>query len=432
MKILIVHNSYRQFGGEDVVFRQESELLKRAGHRVITYLRHNSEEEKYRGLGRVKLLSKVIWARDTQQEIKSLLGREKPDLVHVHNTFVMVSPSVFSACREAGIPVVMTLHNYRLYCPAATFFRDGHICEECVDHSLWSGIGHGCYRGSHAATAAVALMLAVHRQRQTWSREVDYCIALTQFARGRFIRAGFPAPKVLVKPNFVHPDPGVRDDSGDYAVFVGRLSPEKRLNTTLAAWTRLSKSIPLFIVGGGPQRAELEGQALRSGLRRITFLGHLPREEALAVIRGARLMIFCSEWYENFPVTIIESFACGVPVIGSRLGAMKEIVEDGRTGLLFSPGDAGDLADTVERAWGNQRLMASMSAEARQEYENKYTAAKNYPLLMDIYRRTLGGRIQVNEDHGCPQPHGAEVALRQLKGEYNGSRSCGNLDGVRE
>src|SRR6266567_3593650 len=195
MKILLVHNSYQQPGGEDVVFEQERQLLERAGHSVVTYCRSNWEVDAYQGLRRVALVRKTVWATDTRKEIARLLALEKPDLVHVHNTFVMVSPSIFSACQEAGVPVVMTLHNYRLYCPAATFFRDGHTCEDCVDHGLSQGIYHACYRESRAATATVALMLSVHRRRQTWLRDVDYYIALTEFARNRFLRAGLPSEK---------------------------------------------------------------------------------------------------------------------------------------------------------------------------------------------------------------------------------------------
>jgi glycosyltransferase involved in cell wall biosynthesis len=302
----------------------------------------------------------------------------------------MVSPSIFSVCQEARVPVVQTLHNYRLYCPAATFFRHGHICEECVEHSLLRGIAYGCYRESRAATAVVALMLAVHRQRQTWNHVTCY-IALTEFARNKFLEAGLPEEKVFVKPNFVHPDPGVRpNNEGNCVLFVGRLSPEKRVSTVLAAWRRLNNpGIPLAIIGGGSQRAQLEREALDQGLCTVTFHGQLTREQTLTAIGQARFLIFSSEWYENFPVTIAESFACGVPVICSRLGAMQEIVEDGRNGLHFRPGDAEDLAEKVNWAWNHPEHMLWMGKEARQEYESKYTAEKNYPLLMEIYQRAL-------------------------------------------
>src|SRR5437773_3621463 len=230
MKILLVHNSYQQAGGEDVVFEQERQLLESAGHTVIQYCRSNWEAAGYSGIRSLALVRRTVWATDTRRDVVRLLDEEKPDLVHVHNTFVMISPSIYSACREAGIPVVQTLHNYRLYCPCATFFRDGHTCEDCIEHSLWRSVRHRCYRDSRAATAAVAVMLLVHRQQHTWTQDVNCYIALSEFARNRFVSAGLPADKIWVKPNFMHPDPGARPHNAcEYALFVGRLSPEKRV-----------------------------------------------------------------------------------------------------------------------------------------------------------------------------------------------------------
>ncbi len=391
MRILLVHNAYQQPGGEDVVFEQECELLERTGHRVVTYRRSNREIEAYPALRRLALVPKTIWARDTRQEFARLLLEEKPQLVHVHNTFIMVSPSIYSACQEAQVPVVQTLHNYRLLCPAATFFRDGHVCEECVEHNLWRGVRYGCYRDSRPVTAVVALMLAVHRRRRTWIGGVNCFVVLSEFARRKFVQGGLPAEKIVVKPNFVHPDPGARVSDGDYALFVGRLSPEKRVSTLLAAWERLHRRIPLLIIGGGPERQQLEWEAMqrRLPLYDVHFQGQLPRDQTLAAINGARFLVFSSEWYENFPVTIAEAFACSAPVISARLGAMQELVEDGRTGLHFTPGDPEDLARKVEWAWTHPERMREMGKEARREYEAKYTAEKNYPVLMEIYQRAM-------------------------------------------
>jgi len=392
VKIIVVHNSYQQPGGEDFVFDQERQLLAERGHTVVAYRRSNFEVESYKGFKRLSLARRTIWASDTRREFADLLRREKPDLVHVHNTFVMISPSIYAACGELGVPVVQTLHNYRLFCPTATFFREGKVCEECVDHSLLRGVVHACYRKSVTATAVTALMLAVHRQAKTWTTGIDSYISLTKFSRDTCVRAGLPAEKVYVKPNFIHPDPGLGTGKGDYAVFVGRLSPEKRVSTMLNAWSRLAErgiSIPLWVVGGGPERLELEAEAVQRKLTHIVFKGLLPRPETIASIRGARFLVFSSEWYENFPLTILESFASGVPVVSSRLGAMQEIVEDGRTGLHFTPGDADDLAAKVEWVWNHPEQMRAMGRAARGEYEAKYTADKNYEALMEIYRHTL-------------------------------------------
>jgi glycosyltransferase involved in cell wall biosynthesis len=400
VKIILVHNSYQQPGGEDVVFDQERQLLERAGHQVVLFRRSNFEVSSYRGAKQLILLQKAIWNNDARGSFAELLRSEKPDVVHVHNTWAMISPSIYSACLEAGVPVVQTLHNYRLLCPVGTFFRNGKICEECMDHSMWRSIRYGCYRESRVHTAGVGLMLAVHRRRHTWRREITSYIVLTEFARQKFIQGGFPEEKLFVKPNFVYPDPKQRVGDGSYALFAGRLSPEKRVSTLLQAWTHLRSRVPLVIVGGGAQRDELEKEAIRDNLTMVEFRGLLTREQTLATLKNARFLIFSSEWYETFGLTMVEAFACGVPVICSRMGAMQEIVDDGRTGLHFAPGDGADLAEKVEWAWNHPEQMRQMGEEGRREYERKYTAAQNYPRLLEIYEQAIaahGKAPQVEE-----------------------------------
>jgi glycosyltransferase involved in cell wall biosynthesis len=389
LKVLTVHNTYQQPGGEDAVFDQEGQMLERAGHQVVTFCRSNWEANAYTGLRRIALAKRTIWSSSTRGDFLSLLCREKPNLVHVHNTFVMISPSIYSACCEVRVPVVQTLHNYRLLCPAATFFRNGHVCEECLHGSLWRSVQHACYHDSRAANAVILAMLSYHRMRNTWNREISCFIALSQFSRSKLIEGGLPAGKIFVKPNFVHPDPGVHTGERDYGLFAGRLSPEKRVSTLLEALKRGCLSIPILIIGGGPDRSQLETQAASSGLRQVRFLGQQPRDATRTAIGKARFLVFSSEWYENFPVTIAESFACGTPVIVSRMGAMQDLVTDGRTGLQFAPGDPEDLARKLEWAWTHPNEMHAMGLEARREYESKYTAEKNYPALMKIYNYAM-------------------------------------------
>ena len=231
MKILLIHSSYQQPGGEDVVFEQECQLLQRGGHEVVTYRRDNWEAERYSGVGRLQLAKHAVWATDAHRDVAELLRKHRTDVVHIHNTFMMISPSVHWACREADVPVVQTLHNFRLRCLDATFYRDNRVCEECATHSLWRGILHKCYRDSRAASATVALMLAIHRSLDTWTQTVGCFIALTEFARQKFIAGGLPQDRIAVKPNFISPDPGRKDGIGDYAIFLGRLSPEKGVRT---------------------------------------------------------------------------------------------------------------------------------------------------------------------------------------------------------
>lgn len=391
MKLLLSHNFYREPGGEDAVFENEKSLLRTAGHRVVEYRRSNTELLQIGVWPKAMAGVRTVWAWDSVREIRRLLETEKPAVAHFHNTFPLVSPAAYYACREAGVPVVQTLHNYRLACPAGTFSRDGRICEECVEHSLWRAVQHGCYRDSRTASAATALMLGAHRSLGTWKSAVDCYIAPSVFARDKFIAAGLPREKLFVKPNFVHPDPGPRQGSGDYALFVGRISPEKGLHTLLTAWSLLGDRIPLRIVGEGPLLASLRARASKERFSHISFEGHQSAAETIRIIKGARLLVFPSEVYETFGRSIVEAFACGVPVLAPRLGAMAEVVEDGRTGFHFAPGDATDLADKLACAWSDRRL-EEMGREARREYEAKYTAGRNYSLLMGVYDRAIACR----------------------------------------
>ncbi len=390
MRILIVHNAYQEAGGEDVAFEQERQLLARNGHQVVAYERSNHELEAYSNLQRIGMLKRIISAEDSKREIRDILRAERPHLVHVHNTFMMVSPSVYEVCQEEGVPVLQTLHNYRLLCPAAIFYRDGHVCEECCEHGLLRSIQHGCYRDSRAATAVVALMLQVHRTQRTWQESVNGYVALTEFARQKFIDGGLPADRIHVKPNFVHPDPGEKSAAGDYALFVGRLSDGKGVSTLLAAWELLHSSIPLVVIGDGPLRAALQAKAREKNLRRVAFRGRLEVTEARAAMKQAAFLIVPSVWYETFSLNIAEAFACGTPVLCSRLGAMEENVVDHRTGLHFTAGDAEDLARKVEWAWTHPAELALMGREARREYESRFTPEKNYVRLMEIYDQTVG------------------------------------------
>lgn len=389
MKILLVHNRYQQPGGEDGVFAQEKQMLESKGHCVLTYERTNSEVIGASPFQKLNIPKNMIWAEDAYRQSLALLREERPDIVHVHNTFFRISPSIFAACREVGVPTVKTLHNFRLLCPAATFFRNGKVCEECQDSSLWRGVRHACYRQSFGATAAIAAMLTMHKKLGTWQDGVTSYIALTDFARRKFAEGGLPPKKITVKPNFVFPDPGEKNETGEGAVFVGRLSPEKGAKTLLRAWRQLRTPIPLRIFGDGPSRQELERTAFELNLPHVSFMGHTSRSDVQRAIQGARLLILPSECYENFPLTIVEAFSCGTPVVCSRLGAMQELVMDGVTGLHFAAGNAEDLAERLAWAWDHTTQVREMGRAARWEFEQKYTADVNYAHLMSIYERAL-------------------------------------------
>ncbi len=390
MKVLIAHNSYQQRGGEDGVVDAETRLLRAHGHRIVWYERHNDELRNRSPLATLAAGREAVWAARSFRELRALIAREAPDIVHFHNTFPLISPAAYYACAEAGVPVVQTLHNYRLLCPAATLLRDGKVCEACLSRSVpWPGVLHGCYRGSRPATAAVAAMLAVHRAIGTWQEKVDLYVALSEFARRKFIEGGLPAKRIVVKPNFVEPDPGPKQGRGDYALFVGRLSEEKGLRVLLNAWGRLREPIPLRIAGDGPLSDEIAGEIRNEELKNVELLGRLSQFEITALMHGARFLVLTSVCYENFPLTVAEAFACGLSVIASRLGAMAEIIEDGTTGVHFSPGDPEDLARSVEWAWSHPHELYEMGRAARSEYEDKYTEGRSYKRTMEIYGRAV-------------------------------------------
>lgn len=385
MNIFVIHNSYQQPGGEDIVVSQEIRLLKQHGHRVSAYKRSNDELDHLSFGQRLGLIGRIVSASDSKFAVRGLLRDLKPDIVHVHNTFAMISPSVYEVCQQEDIPVVQTLHNYRLLCPASTLYRDGGSCEECVTHSLLRSVRYACYRDSRLMSGALALMLNTHRSRQTWTTQIDSYIAISSFLRDKFVHAGFAAQKISVKPNFVDLDPGTRSTPGDYALFLGRLSPEKGLQMLLQAWERLPSPIPLLIAGDGPMRHDLEAEVARKQLQRIHFTGRLTREQAFEAVKKAAFVVVPSIWYEPFGLVIAEAFACGTPVLGAFVGAIQEMIDDQVTGLHFDSGNPDALAKKVAWAWGHLPEMEEMGKAARRVYDDRYTAKVNYDLLMKIY-----------------------------------------------
>jgi glycosyltransferase involved in cell wall biosynthesis len=389
LKIVIVHNAYQQPGGEDTVVRAEKALLLREGHEINLYLRHNNEIESGGACSNITLGFRTVWSSSARNELHRLLKEWKPDVVHFHNTFPLISPAAYYACRELRVPVVQTLHNYRVFCATGAFFRNGQVCEDCLTKNRWQAVRHACYRQSRSASATAVAMLTFHHWYGTWKNLVDRYIALSEFSLAKFVEAGLPAEKIAVKPNFVLPDPGVGAESRDYAVFVGRLSEEKGLGTLLQAWGQVNPRYPLRVIGDGPLLNNLQLEISRSGLSNVHLDGRLPHEESLKVVQGAKVLIASSNCYETFAMTIAEAYACGTPVVASRLGAMQEIVVHGRTGLHFTPGDAHDLARKVDWAWAHPDEMREMGVNTRAEYEAKYTAEHNYELLIEIYQEAI-------------------------------------------
>jgi glycosyltransferase involved in cell wall biosynthesis len=386
VKILQVHNFYQQTGGEDLVVADEARLLEARGDEVVRHTIHNDQVS---ALSSVSLAQRTIWSQPAYRDIRAAIARHQPQLLHVHNTLPLLSPSVYYAASAEGVPVVQTLHNYRLACPAALCFRSGVPCTECVGSFIpWRAIRHACYRNSRTASAAVAAMLSVHRLLQTWDKPSVY-VALTAFARDMFIEAGVSPDKLVVKPNFVDPDPGAGTGSGDYAVFVGRLSAEKGLQTLLRAWRVVGSQVRLLIIGDGPLASTVA--AATRELPSVTWLERRNPPEILSILRDAKFLVFPSECYETFGRVIVEAFATATPVIAAGHGAAAELVTDGVTGFHFRHGDPSDLATKVLHLNSHPQLQVPMRAAARKAFEDRYTADVNYRLLTAIYHRAIAG-----------------------------------------
>jgi exopolysaccharide biosynthesis WecB/TagA/CpsF family protein len=388
MKILIIHNEYQQRGGEDAVVCAEARMLQAAGHTTVEYHASNRDIAVESLVQKTKLAANTIWSFESARRIKELIAKERPDVAHFHNTFPLISPSAYLACRELGVPVVQTIHNYRLICPAGVLYRDGRACEECIGKATsWPGIAHGCYRESRAQTSIVAAMKLLHSELGTWHEAVNAYVTPSRFVRDKLIQGGLPAKKILVKPHFVSPDPGSHVTNDGYAAFAGRLSEEKGLRTLLKAWALARPKIPLRIIGDGPLRRDLESESERLRLENIHFAGEFSHSETIEAIQRALFLVAPSECYETFSMAAAEAAACGVPAIASRHGALAEIVQDRQTGLLFKPSDEQDLAATLDWAFEHAGQLEEMGRAARAKYEAQFTAERNLPRLLSIYER---------------------------------------------
>jgi glycosyltransferase involved in cell wall biosynthesis len=382
LRVLLVHNRYQQYGGEDTVVAAEAQALRDAGHDVDEFLVNN---DNIKGLG-AKLAAAALTTYNPRSRaaLRDRLRARRPDIVHVHNLFPQLTPSIFDACIAEAVPSVMTLHNYRLGCANALLFRDGHPCEDCLHGSTLNAVRHRCYRSSQMGSAVVASMIAYHQRVGTWRHKVSRFIALTNFAREKLVATGLPAAKIRIKPNFV-PDPsaGHPPEPGRHALYVGRLSVEKGVATLLNAWRGTERSIdmPLHIVGDGPLRAELA----RDAPANVTFLGHQKREDVFREIAGAAFLVVPSIWYEGFPMTVVEAMAMGKPILASAIGGLQEIVTDGQEGLHFRTGDPADLRRAVEQVRSSPNLLAQMGERARERYRRQLSPDSNIRLLTDIY-----------------------------------------------
>lgn len=389
MKVLLAHNHYRSSApsGEDHVFQNEVAMLRRNGIEVMTFERFNDDIDDSTLTGRLRVAKETAWSDRSYQDFERIIRKGKPAIAHFHNTFPLISPSAYAACRDNGVPVVQTLHNFRLVCPGGLLLRNGTPCEDCIGGGLFPALRHRCYRGSLPATGALVWMLLLNRWRGTYTSLVNRYIALTGFAAGRMIAGGLPKEQVTIKPNFVSDVHAPGDGLGEYVVYVGRLSEEKGVQTLLSAW-KMVGDVPLKILGDGPLRRSLEERAVREKLP-IQFLGFCNRRTVINTVGKATFQIVPSEWYEGFPMVIADAYALGTPIIASRIGSLEEIVEEGATGTRFEPGNAADLATKVHELWRDHARCLTLRKGARHAFESKFSAKRNFEMLIAVYEAAI-------------------------------------------
>ncbi|MBQ7667276.1 MAG: glycosyltransferase family 4 protein [Kiritimatiellae bacterium] len=408
MTILVIHNHYRQRGGEDSVFESECRMLENAGHRVIRYEKSNSDLHEGGLPAKIGIALSTLWSRRTVREVRALIRTEKPDVVHCHNTFPVVSPSVYFAAAREGVPVVQTLHNYRLCCLNGYLFRNGRVCEDCLGRIPWRGVCRRCYRDSFFQSAVVAAMLVAHRALGTWRRRVARYIALTEFSRGKFVAAGLPEQKIAVKPNACEPKARPCADGATIKcvapggpirfLYLGRLSPEKGPDVLVEAWRILcampDSPVPekaqLDIVGDGPERERLESAA--ADLPGMRFLGAIPKDEVPALLAGSSALVLPSRCYEQFSTTVMEAMEAGRAAAVSSSAKAGTLVRDGVSGRLFDAGNPASLAAALRELSLDPGAIRRMGEAARETFlSSGCTPVKNIAALEKIYASCTGG-----------------------------------------
>jgi glycosyltransferase involved in cell wall biosynthesis len=395
MRVVVCHNYFRERGGEDRVFEDELKLLQANGVDVVPFIRRNTDFEGFWDTTKVAL--RTPWNGKTSEELGDLVTRTSADVVHFHNWLPQISPAGFYAARRAGAAVVQTLHNYRWACPKGIMFRDGRVCEDCMGKTVpWPAVRHLCYRDSLAGSMFLATTIGLHNILRTKERAIDTFIAPGAFIKKKLTMAGIPGDDIFIKPLFTK-DPGAGGGEGGYAVYLGRLSPEKRIDTLLAAWERLDGKVPLLISGDGPQRSLVERAAAKDPS--ITYLGFAPDEALDRLLGDARALVFTSGTYEAQPVTILETYAKGTPVIAANMGAMSELIEDNVTGWHFVPGDPDDLARVTAAAFDAANDLSEMRAAVRNKYLDTYTPEPNFARLMEIYQIAIERRRTDQEEN---------------------------------
>lgn len=387
MRVLIIHNHYVERGGEDEVVESEKKLLEDHGNEVILYERSNREIENFGFLKKIKFLIKdIAWSEETYKEIKKIIKNERPDIVHIHNVFLVVSPSVYYAVSEENIPVVQALHNFRLICPNGVLYRRNKVCEKCTFTNFIPALINRCWKNSFFLTYTLVRALTWHQKNNNIHVKINAYTVLSQFYKDKYEEKGLIGKNIFIKPNFVKIEKTGRDDFQNYILFVGRIANYKGIKTVANAFKKLPE-YNLKVIGRGPLFEWLEKE--KEGMPNLEIIGVLPHSRTIEYIRKSSFVIFSSECYEGTPRVVIESFACGVPVLAGNIGFMGELIQEVDAGILYKSQDANDMADKIRFLMGNRDLLVRMGKNARKIYEEKYTPDKNYNTLMEIYKKTI-------------------------------------------
>ena len=387
MKILLIHNFYQQFGGEDAVALADQQLLQRHGDEVLFYTRHNDEIRAYKFSNKLAFFPQTIYSLHTKKEITTVVTKFSPDVAFVHNVFPLISPSVYHVLRRLSVPTVQVAHDFRPFCPNGWFYTQGRICERCRSGNYLHGLRDRCYKNSYALTALYSLSCGLNRLARVTDK-VNAFICLTEFYKRKLLEAGIPERKLFIRPTFIDVSsiqPATDVNTGHHALYLGRLSPEKGIWTVVRAFEHLPK-VPLVIAGTGPLEREISAYVTAKGLGNIRLVGFKSGEEKWQLLKSALFVIVPSECYENFPVVVLEAYTAGKPVVASDLGGLPFIVDNGRSGLLFQRGNIEDLVGKIRYLAGAPPEVERMGNYARQLVVAKYGPEQSYRNLMAIFQ----------------------------------------------
>lgn len=390
MNIVQVHNYYTQPGGEKIVLGQERKLLKEKGHKVYQFTRDSQSIDSF--FKKFKTLLNIAFSKKIYTEFRTYCKKNKPDVVHVHNTYPLITPSIFFAAKDMRIPIVYTLHNYRLIYPNALLIYNGKIDNRTIKGSAYTTIPQKVYKKSYLQTAALAYLIEYHRKRETWTNKVDRFISLTNFSKKIFIEAGLPAGKLSVKPNFIEDPYKIYSDMKQEVrpngfLFVGRISEEKGIEDLIDTWLEYELEMPLYVIGEGPLKSKLKYKSKQN--KHINWVGAVEKKEVYSWILKVKALLFPSICFETFGMSVIEAFSMATPVICSDIGSHASIVKDRVNGLHFEVSNKQDFKKKILRLNSDSELLRKLGENARMDYLLNYTPEKNYKMLMNIYQEAI-------------------------------------------